>query len=170
MVAWATPVASTNRNGPYRDASSTLKATLRPRLYRSLSQRRMSKWLTRGTLQASRGPGAATTPSKKFLCPRASPTHSPTAEPLRGGFRFRPSVVPQVAPIHSGFAIGVGQSERSKSSLQSQDRSNASGAGKSVADRESFLRDLGVAQAALRAARLLCDGCDRPNGIPQSIG
>ncbi len=77
----------------------------------------------------------------------------PNPEPLRGGLRFRPGVVPQVAPIHAGFAIGVGERAIEELTVVAKSKQRL-GSGTSVADRESFLRDLGVAQASLTAARL----------------
>ncbi|MAG58381.1 MAG: hypothetical protein CMJ83_19000 [Planctomycetes bacterium] len=100
-----------------------------------------------------KGTGSCDYSFEEVFVPEGFSFAFPSPEPLRGGFRFRHSVVAQVAPVHTGFAIGAGQ--RAIDEIASLARSKQRlGMGNSVADRGAFQRDLGAAQAALRAARL----------------
>lgn len=89
-------------------------------------------------------------------------------EPRRGGARFRPGITAQVAPVHSGFAIGAGQRAIDEIAGFAATKQRL-GSSKSVAERETFQRDLGVAQASLTAARLYAlDAIGRMDAISRS--
>ncbi len=73
-------------------------------------------------------------------------------EPRRGGSKFHPPIGPQLSPAHIGFATGVGRRALDEITQLAASRQRAL-ASVTLAQRETFHHDLGVAHARLSAAR-----------------
>jgi alkylation response protein AidB-like acyl-CoA dehydrogenase len=117
-----------------------------------------------------KGTGSCDYSFEEVVVPEGFSCSFPAPEPLRGGSRFRPMISPQVSPFHAGFAIGAGQRAIDEIAAFAASKHRL-GASKSVAERESFQRDLGSAGVALDAARLYArdaigrmDATSRANG------
>lgn len=91
----------------------------------------------------------------------------------RGGAGFRASLLSQAMVLHAGFALGCARSALEEITELAQ-RKTRLGSGSSVAQRATFQRDLGEAEAALEAARAyaarvadrLMQACESADPVP----